>query len=174
MINDIRREECGGCAWVMHCSFMLLTILIPMISVTMPIKTAIIPYLDELTPEASRTGAVNTIVKVPIQKQTPSSPSHKLIGTNTDILGVKNALLRGLRSQYPLLPKSKVISPQARYGKSVRGAGVVIGGGATTRSAAHALWMMGLESVYLVNRDVGEVEAGKSSTPSWPFHSSDF
>jgi shikimate 5-dehydrogenase len=150
MINDIRREECGGCA------------------VTMPIKTAIIPYLDELTPEASRTGAVNTIVKVPIQKQTPSSLSHKLIGTNTDILGVKNALLRGLRSQYPLLPKSKVISPHARYGKSVRGAGVVIGGGATTRSAAHALWMMGLESVFLVNRDVGEVEAVRAALPHIP------
>jgi len=32
-------------------------------------------------------------------------------------------------------------------------------GRATTRSAAHALWMMGLEIIYLVNRDVGEVEA---------------
>jgi shikimate 5-dehydrogenase len=129
----------------------------------MPIKTAIIPYLDALTPESSQTGAVNTIVKVPISAAAPSSPSsrtHKLVGTNTDILGVKNALLQALRSQYPSLPPSRVISSQARYGKHVRGAGIVIGGGATTRSAVHALWIMGLEQVYLVNRDVEEVEAG--------------
>jgi quinate dehydrogenase len=134
----------------------VVVVVIGVDSVTMPIKTAVIPYLDALTAEASQTGAVNTIVKVSIGHRT------KLVGTNTDILGVKNALLRGLRSQYPSLPKSKVISPQARYGKNVRGAGVIIGGGATTRSAAHALWMMGLEIIYLVNRDVGEVEAGKS------------
>ena len=129
----------------------------------MPLKTAIIPYLDDLTPEASQTGAVNTIVKVPIPTDPPSLSGQKLVGTNTDILGVKNALLEALRSQYPSLPPSKVISPQARYGKYSRGAGVVVGGGATTRSAAHALWMMGLQSVYLVNRDIGEVEAGKLS-----------
>lgn len=122
----------------------------------MPIKAAIIPYLDALTPEASRTGAVNTVVKVPLQSSSPTS--YKLIGTNTDILGVKNALLSALRSQHPILS----ISPQGRYSRSARVAGVVIGGGATTRSAAHALWMMGFETVYLVNRDVGEVEAGKS------------
>jgi shikimate 5-dehydrogenase len=126
----------------------------------MPIKTAIIPYLDALAPEASLTGAVNTIVKVPTHDQFPFP--HRLIGTNTDILGVKNALLRALRSQFPSSVKCKVITPQARYGKNVRGAGVVIGGGATTRSAVHALWMMGLEKVYLVNRDVSEVEAGTS------------
>ena len=129
----------------------------------MPLKTAIIPYLDDLTPEATQTGAVNTIVKVPIPTESPFSPRHKLVGTNTDILGVKNALLEVLRSQYLSLHPSKVIFPQAQYGKYSRGAGVVIGGGATTRSAAHALWMMGLESVYLVDRDTGEVEAGKLS-----------
>ena len=126
-------------------------------SVTMPIKTAIIPYLDGLTPEASSTGAVNTIVKVPDHDQ-PST--YKLIGTNTDIFGVKNALLRALHSQHSSLSQSKIMSPQARYPKSARGAGVVIGGGATTRSAVHALWTMGLEKLYLVNRDAGEVEAG--------------
>jgi quinate dehydrogenase len=126
----------------------------------MPIKTAIIPYLDGLTPEASSTGAVNTIVKVPDHGD-PST--YKLIGTNTDIFGVKNALLRALHSQHHSLSQSKIMSPQARYGKRARGAGVVIGGGATTRSAVHALWTMGLESLYLVNRDAGEVEAGTTT-----------
>lgn len=138
MINFIRSDECGGGA------------------ITMPNKTAIIPYLDELTPEARSTDAVNTIVKVPF----PSSSGgggYKLVGTNTDILGIKNALLRALQAQYPDAPFAR----NARFAKEVGGAGVVIGGGATTRSAVHALWMMGLEKVYLVNRDVGEVDAGK-------------
>jgi len=125
----------------------------------MPIKTAIIPYLDALTPEASQTGAVNTIVKVPIPFSSPTS--YRLVGTNTDILGVKNALLSALRSQHPNIS----ISSQGCYSKTARAAGVVIGGGATTRSAAHALWTMGLETVYLVNMDVGEVEAGESINP---------
>jgi len=101
-------------------------------------------------------------VKVPLQSS--SSTSYKLIGTNTDILGVKNALLSALRSQHPILS----ISPQGRYSRSARVAGVVIGGGATTRSAAHALWMMGFETVYLVNRDVGEVEAVQGALPHIP------
>jgi quinate dehydrogenase len=117
----------------------------------MPIKTSIIPYLDDLSPEGRVTGAVNTIVKVP----TPNG--YKLVGTNTDILGVKNALLRTLRLQHPDVS----ISSQARYPASVKGAGIVIGGGATTRSAAHALDTFGLHPIYLINRDPDEVEAGK-------------
>ena len=91
----------------------------------MPIKTAIIPYLNALTPEASQTGTVNTIVKAP----TSASEPHRLVGTNTDILGVKNALLSALRSQHPNI----LISPHGCYSKNARAAGVVIGGGATTR-----------------------------------------
>lgn len=112
----------------------------------MAIKSSIVPFLDRLTHEARVTGAVNTVVKV----------GGKLVGTNTDILGVKNALLRALRLQHP----DMVISPQGRYPDNFGGAGLIIGGGATTRSAAHALATLGLHPIYLVNRDVGEVKAG--------------
>lgn len=119
-------------------------------SVTMPIKTAIIPYLDGLSPESEASGAVNTIVKV------HSRDGPKLIGTNTDILGVKNALLRQLRLQHPNL----TISPQASYSEGV-GAGAVFGGGATTRSAVYALMTLGLHPIYLINRDPDEIKAGR-------------
>ncbi|KAJ3840314.1 shikimate dehydrogenase substrate binding domain-containing protein [Lentinula raphanica] len=132
MLEDIRNESFGGS------------------SVTMPLKTAIIPYLDGISPESEASGAVNTIVKVP----TPDGPA-KLIGTNTDILGIQNALLNQLRSQHPELS----ISSRASYPKGV-GAGVVFGGGATTRSAVYALTKLGLHPIYLVNRDPGEVKAG--------------
>ncbi len=44
----------------------------------MPIKAAIIPFLDELSPESKITDACNTIVKV----KTPDG--FKLVGQNTD------------------------------------------------------------------------------------------
>lgn len=53
------------------------------INVTMPYKTAVIPYLDELTPIAKELGAVNTIVR----------RNGRLIGHNTDHYGFL-ALLR--------------------------------------------------------------------------------
>ncbi|KAE9408667.1 hypothetical protein BT96DRAFT_913807, partial [Gymnopus androsaceus JB14] len=136
MLDEIHSENFGGA------------------SVTMPIKTAIMPYLDGLSPESKASGAVNTIVKIP----SPDGP--KFIGTNTDILGVKNALLRQLRLQHPNL----TISPQASYSEGV-GAGAVFGGGATTRSAVYALMTLGLHPIYLINRDPDEIKAVQDVYP---------
>jgi shikimate dehydrogenase len=52
------------------------------LNVTMPLKTAVIPHLDQLTPEAEKIGAVNTIL----------NDNGKLIGYNTDGLGALKAL----------------------------------------------------------------------------------
>ena len=51
-------------------------------SVTIPHKTAVIPFLDELTPEAREAGAVNTV----------SLRGGKWAGDNTDVYGVQAAL----------------------------------------------------------------------------------
>jgi 3-dehydroquinate dehydratase/shikimate dehydrogenase len=51
-------------------------------SVTIPHKTAVIPFLDELTPEALEVGAVNTV----------SLRGGRWIGDNTDVHGVREAL----------------------------------------------------------------------------------
>lgn len=47
------------------------------INVTLPYKTEVIPFLDQLSPEIKRIGAVNTIV----------NRNGRLIGYNTDIFG---------------------------------------------------------------------------------------
>jgi len=122
----------------------------------MPIKAAILPYLDEISPESRITGACNTIVKVP----TSSGLGYKLVGQNTDILGVRNALLRALRAQFP----STEIPSEVSFASGT-GAGVIIGGGATTRSAAHALTLLGLSPIFLINRDLTEVRAVQESLP---------
>lgn len=52
------------------------------LSVTMPLKRAIIPYLDEIDPEAQAIGAVNTL----------RFHDNKMIGYNTDGIGALNAI----------------------------------------------------------------------------------
>ena len=52
------------------------------INVTVPHKSSVIPYLDEITPLAKKIGAVNTI----------RNEQGLLIGTNTDISGFIRSL----------------------------------------------------------------------------------
>ena len=52
------------------------------VNVTIPYKSAVIPYLDELSPAARRIGAVNTVVK----------RAGRLIGYNTDYDGMRYLL----------------------------------------------------------------------------------
>ena len=64
-------------------------------NVTMPCKTKVLPYLDELTPAAELMGAVNTVVV----------KDGKSIGDNTDGAGfVKNLRLLGFE------PEGKVVT----------------------------------------------------------------
>ena len=52
-------------------------------NVTIPYKTAILPYLDEVSEEAAAVGAVNTVSLV----------QGRLIGYNTDVFGFRMSLL---------------------------------------------------------------------------------
>ncbi len=51
-------------------------------NVTVPHKEAIIPFLDDVVPEAHAVGAVNTVV----------NHNNTLVGYNTDIIGVERSL----------------------------------------------------------------------------------
>lgn len=101
----------------------------------MPHKVAIIPHLDGLTDEGRDVGAVNTVFR----------RGDKLIGTNTDTIGVRESF-------YQNIPNPD----QVFHGRP----GMVIGGGGAARSAVYALVkFMQCKTVYLVNRDPAEVEA---------------
>ncbi|KAK7031708.1 Pentafunctional arom polypeptide [Favolaschia claudopus] len=141
MLTVIRENDCGGAA------------------VTMPLKTAIIPFLDEISAEGRVTNACNTIVKVPT-----ATGGVKLVGQNTDILGIRNALLSALKAQHP--HRTIPSDAQPALGSF---AGLVIGGGATTRSAAHALTLLGLSPIFLINRDVDEVRQVMVAMPHLKF-----
>lgn len=93
------------------------------LSVTMPLKTAVIQYCDELSETARVTGAVNTVYP----------RGERVLGDNTDVIGIVNALLHA-----GLKPNHERDEP------------AVIGGGATAISALTALHKLGYRraSVY--------------------------
>lgn len=114
----------------------------------MPHKVAIIPHLDELTPECRAVGACNTMwVRDEPDASAPGGTRRVYCGTNTDVVGVRESFLQNI--------------PAADHASVFRGRpGLVIGGGGAARSAVYALrqWL-GATAVYLVNRDRGEVDA---------------
>lgn len=92
------------------------------LNITTPLKEAVIPYLDELDPIATKIRSVNLILR----------ENHHLIGYNTDYYGALNAI----RSHQPVHSSMK---------------GLVMGAGPAGRAAALALTEQGL-NVFLVNR----------------------
>lgn len=95
-------------------------------NVTIPHKTAIMPLLDELSGEAERAGAVNTVVH----------RQGRLIGYNTDGAGLILSLERDLEFHVA--------------GRKV----VVLGSGGAARGAVAALCAKGAVSVAIGNRTV--------------------
>ena len=70
------------------------------------------------------------------------------------MLGIRNTLIAGLRTRFPTLD----IPHGALYRSSKQYAGLVIGSGATARSAVYALSLLGLSRIYILNRDDDEVK----------------
>jgi len=92
------------------------------LSLTMPLKAAVLPLLDEVDPLASACGAVNTVVR----------RDGRLVGYNTDVPGMAAALAE--RSVPPL------------------GRASVLGAGATARSAVLALALAGWKDIVVSAR----------------------
>jgi len=96
------------------------------LSLTMPLKGAVMPLLDRIEPLATEVGAVNTVLLAAEQR----------IGYNTDTPGFVGALAsRGIGKQEPPGPV------------------LILGGGATARAALAALRDLGERSVMVAIRD---------------------
>jgi quinate dehydrogenase len=109
-------------------------------SITMPHKIAFLQHVDELTDAGKAIRAINTV----FIREDPATGKRRYVGTNTDCIGVRDAILRN----YP------------ESGSAVRGKpAVVLGGGGACRAAVYAMLnLMGASEVYLVNRDAGEIQ----------------
>ncbi|PVV04606.1 hypothetical protein BB560_000892 [Smittium megazygosporum] len=126
-------------------------------SVTIPNKEIIGEFLDELTPAAKAIGAVNTVILADrFPARSPSAPATqffrnnqliKLIGDNTDYLGIVRSLNRANRDS---------LTSQC-FGSTT--SALVIGAGGTARAALYALYSMNIKHVCLYNRTVSKAEA---------------
>ena len=115
VISDIRSEKING------------------INVTVPYKKTVIPFIDELSPEANESQSVNTIYL----------QSGKLIGHNTDISGFELSIKY---SKYDV--KNKTI--------------FILGAGGVVPSIIIALKRMKSSKIIISNRTKGRAEELKS------------
>ena len=100
------------------------------INVTIPYKETVIPYLDEISPQASSIGAVNTIVNI----------NGKLYGHNTDYFGM-----------LALIKKNNIDC----YNKKV----LILGTGGTSKTAYAVLKDLGAKIILKasINNEVGTI-----------------
>lgn len=100
------------------------------LSVTMPMKQAMLAVVDEVSPLARTLGAVNTVVV--------RDPEHGgLLGTNTDVEGVRSSLLAAAEASQPFAGRP----------------GLVLGAGGTAAAAIAALAELEVSRVRLAVRD---------------------
>jgi len=102
------------------------------LNVTIPYKVLILPFLDELSPEARDIGTVNCIQVI----RTPGDT--RLIGYNTDVAGF-------VQSISPLLGKHHTKA-------------LVLGSGGASRAVVYALGQLGISSI-LVTRKPGSANS---------------
>ena len=100
------------------------------VNVTVPHKSSVIPYLDEVTPLAKKLGAVNTILNV----------EGRLSGTNTDISGFVRSL-----GALKFSPKNKTVA--------------VLGAGGSARAVLAGLADAGASRILIHNRTVARAES---------------
>lgn len=92
------------------------------LNITYPCKQAVLPHLDELSPDAAAIGAVNTVV----------FRNGRRIGHNTDWSGFAHSMQRSV-------------------GKAARGRVVLLGAGGAGAAVAHALLTLDTAQLILVD-----------------------
>ncbi|GAA4089490.1 shikimate dehydrogenase [Nonomuraea soli] len=94
------------------------------LNITHPHKQAVIPHLDELSPDAATLGAVNTVVFT----------GERAVGHNTDWTGFAQSFARGL----PDVPTRRIVQ---------------LGAGGAGAAIAHALLTLGADRLTVVDAD---------------------
>lgn len=110
-----------------------------------PHKLDIMKLLDEVSVHANAIGAVNTIIPVSRNGQVT------LLGDNTDWLGLKELVSKGITAENK---------------RTADSTSLVLGAGGTSRAAVYALHQAGFKTIYLFNRTSENAEKIKASFPA--------
>lgn len=121
---DVRPEKIGQAAEAIK------TLGIRGVNVTIPHKETVMPYLDDIAPDAVHTGAVNTI----------KNEDGKLYGFNTDVEG----FLRAVEEDLNFKPEGADI--------------FLLGAGGAARAVMSAFCMNAAKSVRIANRTLSKAE----------------
>lgn len=112
------------------------------IAVSLPYKTAVLEYLDEINPEAQDINAVNTVV---LERQHQPDGTERSIrkGYNTDYIGIRNCI-------YNHLSPANAI----REGTTA----LIIGAGGMARAAIYACYQLGVRRICIDNRTINNAK----------------
>ncbi|RDW76326.1 putative pentafunctional AROM polypeptide [Aspergillus mulundensis] len=115
------------------------------LTISLPHKTAILEYLDEISPDARDINAVNTVVLE--RRHNADGGDTEVVtrkGYNTDYIGLRNCI------QKHLSPANAI-----REGTTA----LVIGAGGMARAAIYACYVLGIRRICIYNRTAANAEA---------------
>lgn len=105
------------------------------VAVSLPYKSEVLPFLDEISPDARDIHAVNTVVVQHCQEN--GKPYTKLKGYNTDYIGIKYCIDRNL-------------SPANAIRRNTTA--LIIGAGGMAHAAVYACHQLGVQQICVYNR----------------------
>jgi len=109
------------------------------LNVTIPYKQTIIPYLDELDPEAAEIGAVNVILIERIKNKKP-----RLVGYNSDIIGFRESIrpfVEALRIPNKKTPSENISNLPLKA--------LILGTGGASKAINYGLNQLGVETLFV-------------------------
>lgn len=112
------------------------------VTISLPFKSAVLPYIDEITPDAKDMQAVNTVV-IEQTYQPDGSQATVRKGYNTDHIGIRDCI-------------DKHLSPAnaVRDGTTA----LIVGAGGMARAAIYACYELGVSRICIYNRTHGNAQ----------------
>ncbi|USW55130.1 Putative 3-dehydroquinate dehydratase type I, shikimate dehydrogenase substrate binding protein [Septoria linicola] len=126
-------------------------------AIVQPFKTKALPMMDLLSPHAKAIGALNTVIPLRdeaviasitsevgiFRERNRTGPVKALYGDNTDWIGIRACIRRGLSP-------ANTVRPQTT--------GLVCGAGGMARAAIYSMISLGVQNIFVCNRTKGNAE----------------